>query len=84
MNVVLAERQGCSSQASRRKDFGGLDKETCVRVLEFLVENLFLVRTRGYLYAGLTEGSIAAPACPMAKASLSRPRDSRFEPARAA
>jgi hypothetical protein len=77
------EMPGLQLTVEQAQRLWGLDKETCVRALEFLVENRFLVRTGGYLYARLTEGSIAVPAFPMAKASLSRPRDSRFEPARA-
>jgi hypothetical protein len=73
------EMPGLQLTLEQAQRLWGLDEDTCARSLACLVESRFLVRTRRDLYARLTEGSIAMPALRMAKASLDRPREGRFD-----
>jgi hypothetical protein len=52
----------------------GLDRDTCVSSLDFLVDAKFLARVDNHMYARLTDGAIALPSLRMAK--VDRPRSS--------
>jgi hypothetical protein len=77
------EMPGLQLTLKQAQRLWGLDEQTCARLLEFLVETRFLVRTSRALYARLTEGSIAIPTLRVAKASLDRSRAGGFDRARA-
>jgi hypothetical protein len=72
------EMPGLQLTVEQAQRLWGLDKETCERALEFLLETRFLVRTRRNLYARPTDGSVAMPSLRMAKASLDGSRAGGF------
>jgi hypothetical protein len=56
----------------------GLDEQTCLKLLQRLVDLKFLVQNADGNYTRLTEGNISPQALRMAKANIP-PRQSKFE-----
>jgi hypothetical protein len=72
------EMPGLRLTCSQAQRLWGLDEQTCVKLLDRLVDLKFLVMGSDGNYMRLTEGNISSQALRMAKANLS-PRQSKSE-----
>ena len=68
----FAEMPGLRLTRRQARRLWGLDEETCIRILDWLVEAKFLRLTGLDTYGRLTEGPVAFPRLRIAKVEMDR------------
>jgi len=70
IRAEFLEMPGMRLTLFQAKRLWGLDEQTCVQALEFLIADRFLDRRTDGTYTRLTDGAVPYPAPRMVKASL--------------